>query len=199
MDYLEYLPNLDIPPSFLIVLLLMLLFLSIVMFVASILSVIGKWTMFKKAGKDGWAAIIPIYDLVVLCQISGVNPWWIVILIVSRLAGGVFPILGFSLAVITSIYFKIILYVSIARSYGKSDAYAIGIYFLRPFFFFALGVGSSRYQGANPLKDPVLEAVGINPQTESTVEKDENTICKNCGEQNLKSSKFCTSCGKELK
>lgn len=35
--------------------------------------VIGLWKLFKKAGKQGWEAIIPFYNTYVLVEISGLN------------------------------------------------------------------------------------------------------------------------------
>ena len=35
----------------------------------------GLWKVFEKAGKPGWAAIIPIYNLYVLVKVSG-NAWY---------------------------------------------------------------------------------------------------------------------------
>ena len=180
------------------ILLLILEVLLIGWIIKTIFSVIGKWKIFKKAGKEGWPALIPIYDTIVLCEITGVNTWWVVITIIANAISGLIPIFGLTLAIIVSIYFKVILYVSTVRSYGRSDAWAVGLYFLRPFFFFALGVGKSKYQGAKPLEDPILETIGINKSTKKEEVKEEKVICKNCGEENLNTSKFCTSCGKKL-
>ena len=33
------------------------------------------WRIFTKAGKPGWAAIIPIYNILVELEIVG-RPWW---------------------------------------------------------------------------------------------------------------------------
>ncbi len=38
----------------------------------------GMWKVFEKAGKPGWAAIIPIYNLIVLLDIVGKPIWWLV-------------------------------------------------------------------------------------------------------------------------
>lgn len=36
----------------------------------------GLWKMFEKAGKPGWAAIIPIYNMIVIAEIVGKPIWW---------------------------------------------------------------------------------------------------------------------------
>jgi len=40
-----------------------------------VLVIAGMWRVFQKAGKPGWAAIIPIYNIIVLLQITG-KPIW---------------------------------------------------------------------------------------------------------------------------
>jgi hypothetical protein len=39
----------------------------------------GLWRVFEKAGKPGWAAIVPIYNLYVLVKVSG-NAWYCFVL-----------------------------------------------------------------------------------------------------------------------
>ena len=40
----------------------------------------GVWKVFVKAGKPGWASLIPIYNIVVILQIVGRPIWWLVLL-----------------------------------------------------------------------------------------------------------------------
>lgn len=51
---------------------------AVVMAVA-IVSIISMWKLFTKAGKPGWAAIIPIYNNIVMLEIVGRPMWWIVL------------------------------------------------------------------------------------------------------------------------
>lgn len=178
--------------------------ISLIMFV---LEVIGQWKMFKKAGKEGWPALIPIYNTFVLCEVTGINPIWLIIVIVGSVVGGIIPVVGPIIIGFASIYFRVILAIATARSYGKSDAFAVGLFFLSPIFSLILGFGSSQYVGAKPPKDVVFEFFGIDNKndsvTEATVVNETNNVnsgfCKNCGAKvTMNDSKFCTSCGKEL-
>ena len=36
-----------------------------------VLTIAGMWAMFAKAGQPGWAAIIPIYNTIVLLRVAG--------------------------------------------------------------------------------------------------------------------------------
>lgn len=181
-------------------------FLSVTFFIY-ILTAIGLWKMFKKAGKNGWEALIPIYNTYILCKITGVNPWWIVI---TFLAGF---ITSFSSALsilgsLVTIYFNILLAVGVARSFGKSDGYAVGIYFFDFIFYIILGFGSSNYLGPNPMKDIIFSDNNFNTNnncqeynTTTTFSKNSDSsfqYCSNCGASVDRYHRFCPHCGKEL-
>lgn len=40
---------------------------------ASILIIVSLWKIFKKAGKPGWASIVPIYNMIVLLEIHRIT------------------------------------------------------------------------------------------------------------------------------
>lgn len=122
-------------------------------------TIIGQWKAFKKAGKGGWEAIIPIYNQVVLCQISGVNPWWVLYVFLGSIVLQIIPFIGQLAASALSIYFFVILYVSTARSFGKSDGYAAGLYFLAPIFWLLVGGKNTQYVGPKPMNDVVMNFV----------------------------------------
>jgi len=45
-----------------------------------VLILISMWKIFTKAGKPGWAAIIPIYNIIVWLEIVNKPVWWIILL-----------------------------------------------------------------------------------------------------------------------
>ncbi len=96
-----------------------------------ILVVAGLWKMFVKAGKPGWAAIIPFYNYWVAFEISGRPGWW--------MFGLLIPILN--------IIVMAVLCYDLARSYGKGMGTALGLYFLPMFFMLWLGWGDAAYVG----------------------------------------------------
>ena len=69
-----------------------------------VLVVAGMWKLFEKAGKPGWAAIIPIYNYVVIHEIIGRDVWKVVLLLIP----------------IVNLYFLITMFISFAKSYGKT-------------------------------------------------------------------------------
>ncbi len=102
----------------------------------TILTVIANWKIFVKAGKPGWAALIPIYNLVVLYQVAGVSPWLILLLLFVGV-----PIVGPLIALGLSIY----LMVQLANAFGKGAGFAVGLIFLNTIFIMILGFGDSKY------------------------------------------------------
>ena len=123
----------------------------IIFFAIIILAIAGMWKTFAKAGKPGWAAIVPIYNLVVMIQIAEKPMWWIAIF----LAGGIIPIAG----PIVSLVFQIMLGMAIAEKFGKSQGFGVGLGLLGFIFYPILGFGDAQYQGANAASsDEILDA-----------------------------------------
>jgi hypothetical protein len=101
-------------------------------FLATIVLVIASmWKVFTKAGKPGWAAIVPVYSAIVLLDIVGRPLWWILLLFL--------PVVNFVIWIIVA--------VDLAKSFGKSAGFAMGLVFLGFIFFPILGFGSARYLG----------------------------------------------------
>jgi len=92
----------------------------------------GMWKMFVKAGKPGWAAIVPLYNLIVLLEIVGRPIWWIVLFFL--------PCVNFVAGIMVSI--------DLAKAFGKDTLYGIGIALLGFIFIPMLGFGDARYVGA---------------------------------------------------
>ena len=96
-----------------------------------ILIIAAVWKVYVKAGKPGWAAIVPIYNIIVLLEIVGRPLWWFLLFFV--------PLVNFIVA--------IIIYIDLAKSFGKSAGFGIGLVFLGIIFFPILGFGDAEYQG----------------------------------------------------
>ena len=129
----------------------------------AVVSIIGQWKMFTKAGKPGWAAIIPFYNQWIACRIAGISSWWVVLILVCELVGSVIPFIGWIISLaasIGSIYMMIVLAVSTARAYGQSDGYAVGYILAAPIFYCITGFGKAKFVGnGNPMNDPVGKKV----------------------------------------
>jgi hypothetical protein len=109
--------------------------------VVYVITVIGMWKTFEKAGKPGWAAIIPIYNYIVLLEIVGKPIWWIFLIL--------FPC--------TSFIFTIWTLNLLSKSFGQSEGFTVGLVILPYIFIPILGFGSYKYLGPS--------AGGLKPQT----------------------------------
>lgn len=176
----------------------------------AVLTIIGQWKVLNKGGQPGWAALIPFYNQVCLCRISGVNPWWVLIAALGPGLLALIPLLGGIAGAVISIYFLILLNVSVARSFDKTEGYAAGLILLGPIFYFLLGREKEKYAGPNPMHDIVFDDwfkansttnnVASNNVSEAQTSEDNNQsrFCPSCGAKIEGDTKFCASCGKEV-
>jgi len=51
----------------------------IVYLLIAVVLIVSYWKIYVKAGKPGWAAIVPIYNIIVLLEIVKKPVWWIVL------------------------------------------------------------------------------------------------------------------------
>ena len=104
----------------------MLFFLAIF-----VLVIAGMWKVFVKAGKPGWASIIPIYNLFVLLDIAKRPAWWFILFLI--------PFVNIIILIVVSL--------DIARVFGKGAGFGIGLALLGFIFYPLLGFSDATYQG----------------------------------------------------
>ena len=102
-----------------------------VVYLAVILLIVASmWKVFTKAGEPGWAAIVPIYNLIVLLKIAGKPAWWFLLMII--------PFVNIVIALMVCI--------SLAANFGKSAGFGVGLFLLGFIFGPILAFGDARYQ-----------------------------------------------------
>lgn len=77
--------------------------------IAGILVIVSLWMIFKKAGKPGWASIVPIYNIIVFIQVAGLPLWYLVLLIIP----------------FANIYAIFKIYIELAHKFGKSTGFGV--------------------------------------------------------------------------
>lgn len=87
----------------------------------AVLMIASMWKVFEKAGEPGWAAIVPIYNVIILLKIVGKPVWWVILYII--------PFVNLIAHILVSI--------ALANRFGKSGGFAAGLIFL-PFIFYPL-------------------------------------------------------------
>ncbi|MDQ6756034.1 MAG: DUF5684 domain-containing protein [Bacteroidota bacterium] len=96
-----------------------------------IIVIASYWKIFTKAGVAGWKAIIPIYNWYVLLKIVGKPGWWLILFFIP----------------IVNIVFIIWTYNMLSKSFGKDEAFTVGLILLGIVFFPILAFGSAKYLG----------------------------------------------------
>ena len=100
--------------------------LAVVVFIYAAL-----WKIFVKAGRPGWEAIIPIYNTYILLKIVGKPWWWILLFLIP----------------IVNLIYAIWMYNMLSKSFGKDEAFTVGLLLLSIVFLPILGFGSAKYLG----------------------------------------------------
>lgn len=105
---------------------------AILLMVALIIFLIAaQWKIYSKAGKPGWACIVPIYNYIVLLEIVGKPLWWFLLMLLP----------------FVNIIFGIWVLNLLAKSFGKSEGFTIGLILLPIIFYPVLGFGDAKYNG----------------------------------------------------
>lgn len=108
--------------------------------VVSIISIVSFWRIFQKAGRPGWAILVPFYNAVVELQIVGINPWWLLLILVAFI-----PIIGGLVVFAASVYLSY----RYALVFGKGVGFTV-LLVLLPFIGYPmLAFGDAKYRGPN--------------------------------------------------
>lgn len=92
---------------------------------------LGWSGVFPKAGRPWWAALIPFYNAYVLVVgVARLSAFWFVLVFVP----------------VVQIIAAILINLEVARRFGKSEAYGLGLALLGFVFYPLLGFGSDQYQ-----------------------------------------------------
>lgn len=90
-------------------------------------TIASYWLLFAKSGKPGWAAVVPIYNLVVLMQVSGKPAWWVILYFVPFVNLVAVVLCGFA----------------IAENFGRDKAFGLGVALLPWIFIPVLVFGAT--------------------------------------------------------
>lgn len=102
--------------------------------------IISFWKLFEKAGKPGWAAIIPIYNTLVLLEIAGKPWWWLLLFLIP----------------IVNIVFGIMMWNGVSINFGKDSGFTVGIILLPYIFIPILAFGKATYRPVVQSTEPQL-------------------------------------------
>lgn len=109
---------------------------SVFALILMVIMIVANWKIFAKAGKPGWASIVPFYNMYTLFEVAGMNGWMFLLLLVP----------------IVNIVMAIMVYINLAKAFGQSGAFAVGLILLNPIFSLILAFGKAQYVGAGDTK-----------------------------------------------
>jgi hypothetical protein len=89
------------------------------------------WKINEKAGEPGWGALVPIYNLYLHLMIADKPGWWLILYFVP----------------FANIVVEIIVTIEMAKKFGKSTAFGVGMILLSFIFYPILAFGDAEYQG----------------------------------------------------
>jgi hypothetical protein len=105
-------------------------FLAIVWIVVNVLLVAGLWLTLKKAGRHGWGAIIPIYNVYLIIKMAGRPGWWLILYVIP----------------IVNIIIGLIVAIDVSRNFGHGAGVGILLWLFPWFVYLYLGFGGSQYR-----------------------------------------------------
>jgi len=97
----------------------------------AVFMLVTTWILFQKAGKPGWACLIPIYNIIVMLEIIDRPLWWIVLYFVP----------------LANVIIGIMVTFDLAKAFGKDIGYGFGLLFLPIIFMPILAFGDAEYTG----------------------------------------------------
>ena len=105
---------------------------------AGVVTIIGQWKLYKKAGKDGYIALIPVYNVIAEMEMAGMPIYFWFLNYCSFI-----PWIGW----IGTLAFLIWKDINLAKSFGKSAGTGVLLAFFPYIMYPVLGFGKAQYIG----------------------------------------------------
>lgn len=106
----------------------------VVWLIVAIIMIASMWVIFRKAGRPGWAAIIPIYNSLQYIWTTGSPWWWIILLMIP----------------IVNIVVAIVLAYKLSKAFGHGGWFTVLLVLVPVVGYPILAWGSSKYMLPKP-------------------------------------------------
>ena len=163
--------------------------------------------MFKKAGRPGWASIIPVYNYIVLIQVAEAPMWYLALVFLVAPVG------------------LLMTYIKVAEKFGKSAGFGVLIWFFPFVGLPILAFGKSQYLGMTvgqyqqpvynqPMQQtyqqPVQPQMNVQPMQQTYQQPVQPQVapqapvqpqaktCPTCSALNPVDAQFCANCGNRI-
>ncbi len=102
---------------------------NLIQLIIVVLILVSLWKVFEKAGRPGWAAIIPFYNFYIMLEVVSKPGWWLILMFI--------PVVNFVVGFIVCL--------ALAEKFGKGTAFAVGLFFLAFIFLPILAFSDAVY------------------------------------------------------
>ena len=110
----------------------------IVALAISIVVIIARWIIFKKASRKPWESLIPVHSDIVVMELGGIETYWYFLCLTA-----VIPFIGWIGPIVLYFWENI----NLAKAFGKSVGYGILMSFFPFVCYPILAFGSAQYIG----------------------------------------------------
>ena len=147
----------------------------VIVVVVIVFALVTMWKLFVKAGRPGWACLIPYYNVYIMIKIAGKPGYWLALMLIP----------------FVNIVLEIMVLAGIANKFGKGGGFAVGLIFLPFIFFPILAFGSATYH------EDIEEEKRRQLATLDRADRAQRT-CPGCGQTLTVTSEECPWCGARL-
>lgn len=112
----------------------------VILFIA-VFMIVCMWKIYTKAGQEGWACLIPIYNVIVYLKIIK-KPWWWIFMFMIPFVNYVFLIWSTNL---------------LSKRFGKNEGFTVGLLLLGIVFYPILAFGDAKYEGVTIESNDLLD------------------------------------------
>lgn len=145
-----------------------------VLLILEVLSMVARWSIFKKCSISGWKALIPIYSGYLFYRISwrGKYFWIFLVMTVSAIISGnlaennIIMTMIYEITFVIAVIFYIIQSIMLALKFDHSMLFGLGIVVFNIIFLFIIAFGDSEYKG-NPIEGFFPEKRGEIPPSDN--------------------------------
>ena len=150
---------------------------SVLLLAIAVFSIVCMWRVFVKAGEPGWKCLIPIYNIYVFYKIAWEAKYFLYVILGIVLAyvlmiiglgsnsGAMSGIGAFVMVILYGAIFvlSIIAMVKLAKRFGKSGGFAVGLILLNTIFLAILAFDSSTYDRSRTDGGPSKQNITDDP------------------------------------
>lgn len=126
---------------------------SILFIIFLILTVIGLWKLFEKAGQPGWTILIPFYNFYIWLKIIDKPIWWYIFILIPFI----------------NVFMILLMIVELAKCYNKYSLWEQGLSVIVPFFYLPYMGFIEKEEYINPKDRPKITKTFVREWTDAII------------------------------